>query len=511
MSDYSPINLSVKSARLLDEDATLKHAKLVEDMLAPPVQLPKPAPMPVEEDPGFEQAPESMDPGPARRPLPPPRSAPPRDYEGDLAEASNRSNDNRFIANTTSAADHMISTAAGTKGSDFGKQLGQQADQPLDEFKMSVDLDKFNNARQKELDLDDPMSRTSAVAREQYRQLDPQRASQYGAAFEEMTARDLEKQFGISLKDMQIDMLMEKARAADAAKTADRGQKQAQFEAVQPRENLKAETGVVGATAALLNARKMNDGTAVSGAQAAVGNRRVGDRIIDYAKKTEKLGEALVALDQVERLQPGMTKGAMPEGASTDVDWTKIKNAALRKGLGQQFTEPQAQALRSSIMMFKGKIRHMLAGAQLTDYEANYYDQAFADSLLSPPAVQAAVLDMFRHTLHGSIARSESAYRNTIENEQPGRWQQYTQEPGAVTTSHALFSDLRESMPAGAPGQKAARPAPGPSPPISTAKSVVEPSTVTVRLKGTNRKKQIPADKVGIFLNNPLYEILNGN
>jgi hypothetical protein len=454
----SNLKMSVSGVKILNDEDLLNYDRQKEAELAPPVDpalaapfyLQAPAGAPAEPE---MEAPMSLAPPPAQPAIAPPsQSAPRKDYSAELAAAQEQGRNTKLIAAVGRAGESLIQGGTGVKPSGAFEDMAQGAGQPVKDLEQRMALDE---AERKIAGLDDaknPASRGNRMAQAAARRIAPAYAA--SLPLDTMTAPEIEAAFSGNLKHRTEDRNqasmegdIRAKQATDANADALRTQNAGEFDRELPIKQQQAD-------AAMLNARKMPFAYSAAAAEArgGVASRRAGADLLDYQKQNKATRDVVSKLMEVERLAPGFTKGVLPPGMSPDVDWTKVKAAVLPKGIGSQFTEPQAAAFRSAVMMFKAQIRHLLAGSALTDYEANYYENAFQDAVGSAPEVQAAVIDMFRRSIHNNLASSAVGYEQAIEAQVPGMWKKYEADPRSITPRHAIWGDLNGPPPAAAGG-----------------------------------------------------------
>lgn len=528
MSD-SPIKLEVKRQSIRTPEELLAHDIYADQRLAPAVAVPQ-APIQAAPMPEAPRAPEAFDYTP-----PPAQEIPDRrtQYAADLKAAQAQSRDREFIANLGQAGQTLVEGVSGVKGGPMFQNMLKDANRPVEEVTERFNLDKALAGMRAADEAANPASQTNRAAQSAFAKAYPDLARAMGAealsrqprAALESFAKIGDKSSGNTIKLFEALVKGGRAETQNSADVAKTNNEIAQTPFKQQQAIFDSATKRIGAA-------KVSEGN--SSAQDAIAQRNANRHIIDYTKRTEKLGETIAALEQVERLAPGMTRGVVDEGGEpkdfTGVDWTKVKNAVLRRGVGQQFSEPQQVALRSSVMSLKGQLRYLQAGANLTEYEVKYWDDMFADAIASPPEAQAAVIDMFRQTIYSKLGQMESSYSYVVNNEQPGKWDEFAGSPGARTTRHPIFQGLGANrQPTEAEASPEAAPAAEPeqaAPPLPVKAEVREPGaaapsspkltpitpvaqkamrTVTSVVSGV--RKLIPEDKIAPFLNNKNYRV----
>lgn len=128
-----------------------------------------------------------------------------------------------------------------------------------------------------------------------------------------------------------------------------------------------------------------------------VNRRNFANKLQTFRQKqepTQKLGEAF---QDIENQFPGLTtESKIPEGMSPEFLKGWFTNKANFKGLTSHMTPQQMTRFNSARMDILNTLRHASAGANLTEYEAQFWDQMFQSHLLTDPDAMAATLAYFR-------------------------------------------------------------------------------------------------------------------
>jgi hypothetical protein len=436
----------------------IEKERWLEKTLAPPMEFPSAAPI---------QAP------PAPPPEPLPEYKPQIDFDldsarGRLSEARDLSATQNLISGISRAGTTINAAASGRKA-DYGMSdsIAAEAQQAEPRAQADISLDRLYAAARQKADVEDPASPLNRRYQDAFLKASPSAAA-LEPMIRKLNATQLKEMMGIRDAEMDRD---EKTRSAREGEQFHRNQL-----AETNRHNIQQER--IGWT----NATKVPTSIAAStSAQDGIGKRHAENNLTGYDKRLDKDRQMLSYLMQVDEMAPGLPRGILPKEVGIS-EWDKFKRK-LPGNLGSQFTDPQKAALSSAVSMMNEGLRRANAGATLTPSEEAFYQKAFQESVMAPPEVQAAVIDMFRRTLRKKVTTIEAAYRGASVPEDMFR---AFEERGGISSSHPIFRDPEPAAPA---------PTPAAAPPA--AKPMPE-GFIKVRYKADPSGKvyRIPKDKV---------------
>lgn len=196
-----------------------------------------------------------------------------------------------------------------------------------------------------------------------------------------------------------------------------------------------------------------------------VQQRFSGTKMEAFAEKTKDIAPLAGALEEVEQIAPGLTRGVVAQDVGEHLGVTAKVLAQLPAGLGRRFTPVDAQKLQTAIGIVKQYFMRPLAGANLTPQEAEEFKKILNTEVLNRPEAQAAALDVLRRVIGRKLKRAEGTYRTVVQD--PDMWTIYKSNGGLAYSGNPLWSDMDSDQPA------ALAPVPKPMP---TAVPVQEPA-----------------------------------
>lgn len=392
-----------------------------------------------------------------------------RDWAPDYQEAQKRAGELRRAAGWARTAEE-VNAAFRRKPASYSasKDLEGLADRQVADVRTAAQLESEQLKRAKEREFSDPSSSTNRRFREVLKTRYPEVAEALGPAFDSLTQKQVEEVFNLQIG---MDKAATQAlRAQAAVRNYDTRSKQFdRSQAEKERHNRFME-----ALASARLAKADRDNLYREGIQ----ERFDANKMYEFTKAIAKSAPEIDALQQIERLAPGLTTGSVPANFRLNLA-DRVKQELLGN-FSRRFSDLETEQLRRAIEYIRQAERNGMFGATLTPSERAEFEKVMDSSISAGPVAMAAALSLYRSRIVAGLRPTVAYFRRF-----------YPQETEDLLKASGITLDLSpttSSATSASPGGTTAQP--------------VEGETVRVIIRGRATEQDVAP-----YRNNKAYTI----